>query len=74
MITAFVEKGINALGIKSLPKALNVGYRKRIIEMGYYDYTNKISELLNDARYELSEKEFMNLIDDIIYMAEEWKG
>lgn len=42
--------------------------------MGYYDYTNKISELLNDARYELSEKEFMNLIDDIIYMAEEWKG
>ena len=47
---------------------------KRIIEMGYYDYTNKISELLNDARYELSEKEFMNLIDDIIYMAEEWRG
>ena len=42
--------------------------------MGYYDYTNKISELLNDARYELSKKEFMNLIDDIIYMAEEWKG
>lgn len=41
--------------------------------MGYYDYTNKISELLNDARYELSEKEFMNLIDDIIYMAEEYK-
>ena len=74
MITAFVEKGINALGIKGLPKALNAEYRKRNIEMGYYDYTNKISELLNDARYELSEKEFMNLIDDIIYMAEEWKG
>ena len=73
MINAFVEKGINALGIKGLRKALNEEYRKSIIEMGYYDYTNKISELLNDARYELSEKEFMNLIDDIIYMAEEYK-
>lgn len=73
MITAFVEKGINALGIKSLPKALNVGYRKGIIEMGYYDYIGKITELLGDAGHDLSEKEFYNLLDDIIDTVEEFK-
>ena len=41
--------------------------------MGYYDYIGKITELLVDAVHDLSEKEFYNLLDDIIDTVEEFK-